>query len=457
MARKTRRSVTELPADKEAEGNLLSAMMSEPRQIGSIMGRVAEDAFYYPAHRTIYSALVALCTIPSMADQGQIDASAIREQLGRMGKYSDKDTDADDAEVSWSYMQHIAALAPSIPDITYYADLVLERCRDRALLLLSADIETMVHEPGPSSEKVKRITERILQLDTSRADQSLVGLGEGLVQHAHALHGKSARRVDSGFMAIDYQIGGFYPGDLVVIGARASMGKTSLALHIALNVALAGTGVLYISLEMTVPQLRDRALCMLAGLPLAEVRHNPNLDDARKQTLFAAAAGYEKHSPPLFITNGGRTPTEQAALLRQYGRRHNIGLVVIDYFQLMFTDEKHRNLMSMATELSRAVKRLAQTADVPILLASQLSPEREGRENVSPRLSDLRAFGSLDQDADVIMLLFREDYYRRNDITYGHTETCEIDVAKHRNGPTGRVMLMFDKQRMMFKDRIGYS
>jgi len=456
MARKVKRGVKELRADKEAEGNLLSAMMSEPRQIGSIIERVTEEAFYYPAHRTLYSALVALCTRPSMADQSQIDAAAIREQLGRMGTYSDKDTDADDAEVSWTYLQHIAGLAPSIPDITYYADLVLERSKDRALLQLSADIEKIAREPGPSSEKIKQITERVLQLDTPRADRSLVGLGDGLVQHAQALHVESARRVDSGFMAIDGQIGGFYPGDLVVIGARPSMGKTSLALHMALNAALAGTGVLFISLEMTVPQLRNRALCMLAGLSLSEVRHNPYLETEKKEALFTAAAQYEKQSPPLFMTNGGHTPAEQAALLKQYGRRHNIGLVVIDYFQLMITDQRQENLRHMATELSRAVKRMAQAADVPVLLASQLSPEPEGRENVCPRLRDLREFGSLDQDADVIMLLFREDYYRRKDSTYGHTETCEIDVAKHRNGPAGHVTLMFDKQRMMFKDRINY-
>jgi replicative DNA helicase len=456
MARKIRRGVKELRADQEAEGNLLSAMMADPRQIGGIMGRVTEEAFYYPAHRTIYSALVALCTRPSMADESQIDAAALREQLARMGMYSDKDTEADDAEVSGAYLQYIAELGPSIPDITYYADLVLERSRDRALLQLSVDIEQIAREPGPSGEKIQQITERVLQLDTPRADRSLVGLGDGLVQHAQALHTESAQRVDSGFMAIDGQIRGFYPGDLVVIGARPSMGKTSLALHMALNAALAGTGVLFISLEMTVPQLRNRALCMLAGLSLSEVRHNPYLETEKKEALFAAAAKYEEQSPPLFMTNGGHTPTEQAALLKQYGQRHDIGLVVIDYFQLMVTDDKQQNLRQMATELSRAVKRMAQAADVPVLLASQLSPEPEGRENVCPRLSDLREFGSLDQDADVIMLLFREDYYRRKDITYGHTETCEIDIAKHRNGPAGHVTLMFDKQRMMFQDRISY-
>jgi len=194
---------------------------------------------------------------------------------------------------------------------------------------------------------------------------------------------------------------------------------------------------------------------MLAGLSLSEVRYNPNLDGEKKQALFKAAERYEKEAPPLFITNAGHTPAEQTALLRQYGRRRKIGLVVIDYFQLMITDHRQQNLRHMATELSRGVKRMAQAEDVPVLLASQLSREEEGRENVSPRLSDLREFGSLDQDADIIMLLFREDYYRRRDLTYGHTGTFEIDIAKHRNGPTGHVSLIFDKQKMMFRDCLG--
>jgi replicative DNA helicase len=233
------------------------------------------------------------------------------------------------------------------------------------------------------------------------------------------------------------------------------MGKTSLALNMALNAALAGTGVLFISLEMSVAQLRNRALCMLAGLSLSEVRHNPELDREKKEALFEAAERYEKVNPPLFITNAGQTPAEQTALLKQYRRRRKIGLLVIDYFQLMLTEHKEQNIRHMATELSRSVKRMAQAEDVPILLASQLSPEPEGTENLYPRLTDLREFGTVDQDADLIMLLFREDYYRRRDMSYGPIETFEVDIAKHRNGPTVHVQLMFDKQKMMFHDCIG--
>jgi replicative DNA helicase len=157
MARKAKRGTTELPADKDAEGSLLSAMISAPRQIGRIMGRVTEDTFYYPAHRTIYSALLTLYTRPSMDGQNQIDASAIRDELARMGKYSDKETDAEDVQVSWSYLQRIVESAPSITDITYYADRVLERSRDRALLLVSAEMEKIAQEPGPSREKHQKL------------------------------------------------------------------------------------------------------------------------------------------------------------------------------------------------------------------------------------------------------------------------------------------------------------
>jgi len=121
----------------------------------------------------------------------------------------------------------------------------------------------------------------------------------------------------------------------------------------------------------------------------------------------------------------------------------------------MITDHRQQNLRHMGTELSRAVKRIAQTEDLPVILTSQLGPEHEERKNIYPRISDLCEFGSVDQDADLIMLLFREDYYRRKDESYGTVEAFEIDIAKHRNGPTGHVKLMFDKEKMMFKDAIG--
>jgi replicative DNA helicase len=374
-----------------------------------------------------------------------------------MGKHTDNETGAEDTDVSWSYLQHIAGLAPSITNITYYADLVLERNKDRKILLMSADIEKIANEPGETDEKIQRINQRVQQLDTPQADARVVRLGDSLAQHARTLHADSPGCVDSGFIELDKHIGGFYPGNLVVIGARTSMGKTSLALNIALKAALAGTGVLFISLEMTVSQLRSRALCMLAGLSLFDVMHNPDLDGAKKQVLFEAADRYEKKSPPLFITNVGHTPEEQTMLLKQYRRRHNIGLVVIDYFQLMITDHRQQNLRHMATELSRAVKRIAQTENVPVILTSQLSPEHEYRKNVYPRIADLREFGTVDQDADIIMLLFREDYYRRKDKSYGPIEVLEIDIVKHRNGPTGNVKLIFDKEKMMFRDSIGVS
>ena len=454
MAKKKKRDITNLPADKSSEGNLLSAMILEPDEIGAVIERVTEDNFFYPAHQSIYNAILALYTRPSMSEN-PIDISAIWDELKHMGKHTDNETGAEDRDVSPSYLQHIAGLAPSIANIDYYADLVLERDRDRKLMLMSVDIEKIANEPGESDEKIQRIHQRVQGLDAAQAEARVVRLGDSLTEHAQALHGHSPGCVDSGFIELDQHTGGFYPGDLVVIGARPSMGKTSLALNIALNAALAGTGVLFISLEMTVPQLRSRALCMLAGLSLSEVRHNPDLDGAKKQTLFEAAGKYEKESPPLFITNAGHTPEEQTMLLKQYGQRHNIGLVVIDYFQLMITDHRQQNLRHMATELSRSVKRLAQTENVPVILASQLSPEQEDRKSVYPRIADLREFGTVDQDADLIMLLFREDYYRRKDESYGSIEDLEIDIAKHRNGPTGHVKLMFDKEKMMFKDSIG--
>lgn len=456
MAKKSNRDTMNLTADKNAESNLLSSIISRPGEIGKVAQLVTEDDFFYPAHRTIYNTILTLYTRPSIGDRNPIDSSTIWDELKHMGKYTDNETSAEDTDVSLSYLQHIAGLAPSITNITYYADIVLERNKDRKLLLMSADIEKIANEQGETDEKIQRINQRVQQLDdTPQANARVVRLGDSLVQHAHTLHANAPGCVDSGFADLDQRIGGFYPGDLVVIGARTSMGKTSLALNIALNAAMTGTGVLFISLEMTVSQLQSRALCMLAELSLSEVRHNPDLDGEKKQMLLETAERYEKKSPPLFITNAGHTPKEQTILLRQFRQHHNIGLVVIDYFQLMITDHRQQNLRHMATELSRAVKRIAQTENVPVILTSQLSPEHEDRKNVYPRIADLREFGTVDQDADLIMLLFREDYYRRKDKSYGSSETIEIEIAKHRNGPTGQVQLIFDKEKMMFRDSFG--
>lgn len=455
MAKKRRRKTVDSAADQNAERNLLSLMISEPGEIGKVIEKITADAFYYPAHKTIYNAIVTLGTEPWADGQGPISQDAIRNELKRTGSHTDDDTDAMDARVGPVYLQHVIELAPPVADVVYYVDLVLEHSKDRELSLMGEDIEKIAGESGRSSEKIQRIQERILHLDTLKANKSVVGLGDDLLQQARSLHGDSPARVDSGLIALDYQTGGFYPGDLVVIGARPAMGKTSLALNIALNAALAGTGVLFISLEMTAAQLRNRALCMLAGLSLSEVRHNPDLDSAKRETLFETADRYEKQKPPLFIATVGHTPAEQSALLKQYRQGHNIGLVVIDYFQLMITDHRQQNLRHMATELSRAIKRTAQTEDVPIILTSQLSPEPEGRKNVYPQLADLQEFGTVDQDADLIMLLYRQDYHRRKDKSYGSTVIFEVDIAKHRNGPTGHVKLMFDKEKMVFKDCIG--
>lgn len=455
MTTESNRDIMDLPADKNAEANVLSLMISEPGEVAKIIERIAENSFFYPAHRIIYNTIIALHTRPSMNDRSPIDTSAVWRELKRTDKCADEDTGAEDEYVSWSYLNHVGELAPSIANMAYYMDLVLEHSTDRRLLAMSADIEKIANDPGQSGDKIQRIQQLVQQLDTAQADMGVVGLGDGLIQQARWLNEDSPGRVESGFVTLDHYTGGFYPGDLVIIGARPSMGKTSLALNVAINAALAGTGVLFISLEMTVEQLRHRALCMLAGLSLSEVRHNPKLEDVKKQVLLETADRYEKESPPLFLTNAGHTPQEQTALLKQYRQRHHIGLVVIDYFQLMITDHKQQDIRNMATELSRAVKRTAQAENVPIILASQLSPEQEGRDNVQPKLSDLREFGTVDQDADLIMLLFREGYYRRKDRSYGATEVFEIDIAKHRNGPTGQVKLMFDKEKMMFSDYIG--
>ena len=177
MAKEGNRDIINLPADKSAESNLLSLMISEPSEIGKVAQRVAKDDFIYPAHRTIFNTILALYTRPSMGDQIQIDSSTIWDELKHMGKHTDNETDAEDTDVSWSYLQHIAGLAPSITNIT--------------------------NEQGEADEKIQRINQRIRQLDTPQADARVVRLGDSLVQDAHTLHavspgGRRFRQITTG-------------------------------------------------------------------------------------------------------------------------------------------------------------------------------------------------------------------------------------------------------------------
>lgn len=439
-------------ADQAAESCLLGLMMAEPDKIGRVMERIGESTFFYPAHKTIYRTIMALYTGAWRDGRNPVDRFTVLDELKRAGGHTHEAADADDARVGELYFQRVVDSVPSVPNVDYCVDRVLECDRDRVLRRLGADIEEILGRPSRANEKIQRIQERVLQLETLTVDRKVIGFSEHLRQRAEALQGDSPGRLDSGYLAIDHKTRGFYPGDLIVIGARPSMGKTSLGLNIAINVARAGTGVLFISLEMAAHQIQDRALCMLAGLCFSDVRHNPDLSNMDRHALLDAAEKYERDKLPLFITTAGHTPAQQMVLLKQYRQAHQIGLVIIDYLQLMTSDRRQQDLWHAQAELSRDLKRMAQAEQIPVIAVSQLSPEPQGRENTRPHIADLREFGSIDQDADVIMLLFREDYYRRHDASYGSVETCEIDIAKQRNGPTGLVKLTFDKQTMTFRD-----
>ena len=235
-------SRAELPADKGAESCLLGLMIVEPGTIGKAIERIHENVFFYPAHKLIYRAIVALYTSAWKDGRNPVDHHAVLDEIKRMGKHTEEDSGPEDTQVSDSYLQHVVESAPSITNVEYYTDLVLEYSRDRELRLLGADIGRIINQPGRPNEKIQRVQERVLQLETLSPERRVINFGDNLIQRAEALQGDSPGRIDSGYLAIDHKTTGFYPGDLVVIGARPSMGKTSLALNIALNVARAGTG-----------------------------------------------------------------------------------------------------------------------------------------------------------------------------------------------------------------------
>jgi len=247
-------------------------------------------------------------------------------------------------------------------------------------------------------------------------------------------------------------LGGFHPGDMVIVAGRPSMGKTAIVLNILEHAArVLGKGVVIYSLEMTRHQLLERIVCGVGEVDSHRVRAGTVTPEDYRRLKDACNKLQDAN---LFIDDtSSLTPFELRTRVRKLSRQHKIDLVVIDYVQLMHTENRHENRQQEISTISRQMKALAKELNVPVIVLSQLNRAPEGREDHRPRMSDLRESGSLEQDSDVVILLHREDYYHRGDPQYNKTYVAEVIVAKQRNGPTGTVELAFMEEFTKFVTR----
>ncbi|HEY4488248.1 MAG TPA: replicative DNA helicase [Candidatus Paceibacterota bacterium] len=429
------------PQDVEMEKALLGALLINPAAMYEAADVVGSDSFYAAKHRIIYDAMLTLY------GKGEpIDVVTVSGKLKERKQLSDIGGAA--------YLSELSNAAPSPGSARHYAQAVQAKFILRSLIDAAAKIGELGYEEDRDIEQVLdeaqsaiyRVSNAPMLQSFSAIKDELAGAWDRL-EELHKNQGKM-RGVPTGFAQLDNLLAGLQKSDLVILAARPSMGKTSLALDIARQTAVKhGTAVGIFSLEMSSQQLVDRMLAAQAGVDSWRLRTGKISKDDEYDRLQEGIATLSE--APIYIDDKpGSTVLSMRSVARRLKMERDLGLVIIDYLQLITPTNTRSNdsLVQQVTEISRSLKAMARELDVPVLALSQLSRAVEQRRG-RPRLSDLRDSGSIEQDADVVMFIHREDKMtegmERNGI-------AEILVEKHRNGPVGKVELKFDESKTTF-------
>ena len=431
----------------EAEMSTLGAMLLSERAAEEIVTILQEDDFYAPRHRLVFRAMKSL-----IAGHKPIDMTTLTEELKARG---------DLANVGGAdYLTEIDLFVPSASNSAAYAQIVLDKSTLRRLEQTGREIVGVVHNPEVNEvqEKVDKAEQLIFEVGRKQLGKYFEPVSklakEFFVDVDTILEtGVPMEGLKVGFTDLDTMTSGFYPGDFVVCGARPAMGKTSLILEMALNVARQhsrqGTrgSVALFSLEMASIQLVRRLVAMLSTVPNSVLKKG-NISPSDYQKL--ADACDELYSMPIFIDdNSDLSPLEMRGKCRRLKAEHGLSFVMIDYLQLMRGSRRTENRVQEISEIARACKSMAKELEVPVLALSQLSRAVESREDKRPQLSDIRESGSIEAEADMVMMLYRDAYYKKKEEhkpqydNASEVEEAEIIVAKHRNGPVGTVKMAF--------------
>jgi replicative DNA helicase len=435
----------QLPYDPAAEVGVLGSMMLKPDVCDDIAFILRADDFHDEAHQKLYKHLI------SIHEEGKkLDTTLLKDRLTTAGDY--------EAIGGAAYIGKIINAVPHAAHAIYYAEIVRAKATYRSLIYEATDI---LRDAYQESDEAKLLL--------SQAEQRIFGIMDKRSQTAYRemkdilqdawdrlearMEGKhTASGVDCGFARLDEQTGGLHPGELIILAARPSMGKTAFALNVAENVAVQQKApVLFVSLEMSSLELADRLLCSMARVNGHRMR-NGTLTPQDRDRLAEKSSALSQS--PFFVDDSpSRTMTEIAAAARRIIRRHgNLGLIVIDYLQLIDPDNPRDPRQEQVARIARRLKGMARELKVPVMCLAQLNRQTEaGKDNI-PRLSHLRESGAIEQDADVVMFVHREEYYQRGEAKEQYAGQAQIIVAKQRNGPVGDVDLEFHKDFTRFQD-----
>ncbi len=433
------------PQNLDAEESVLGAMMLSPGAIGAVSEVLDSGGrdFYRESHAKIYTAALAL-----YAKGEPVDAITLVDEL---------DERSDLEGVGGSARVHeLAALVPASANAKHYAQIVHESAILRGLIRAGGEISRLGWErPGDTTGLVDQAEQIVFELGQERATSEFSRIDDLLkesferITHLYEL-GADVTGVPSGFRDLDRITSGFQEGNLIIVAARPGMGKSALGLGIATNVAVRhGKPVALFTLEMSKAEVTQRMMCAEAKVELHRLRTG-RLGQDDWPRLTAACDRLAK--APIYVDDTGSiTMMEIRSKARRLKSKHpDLGLILVDYMQLMTSGTSAENRVQEVSQISRALKVLARDLDVPVVAMSQLSRAVEQRHDKRPILSDLRESGSIEQDADIVTFIYRDDYYNPDDSQ--DPGVAEVIVAKHRNGPTDKVKLSFIAQYAKFAD-----
>lgn len=427
------------PHALQAEQAIIGVLLNRPEMINLVSQTLQKEHFYFEPHRVIYGAMVEMNSTGEIADfVGVQDKLMQVKMLDRVG--------------GPSYLGDLVVNAPSGYNVERYVKLVHERSTRRKLMKVADDIKGA----AGSYEDVQKGTTagieemfKILRNDgTLKAPDPIGKLLPGVIDDIASRENGGMSGLPTGFRDLDTALmGGFRPGDLIVVAGRPSMGKTAIAFQAGLNVAMDGNPVMAFTLEMSRQQIVERAIAQVGGIEFNRIMKGHLLDEDYDR--MAMALGKMKDAPFLIDDTGGLSIQDIAARARIQAKTGGLSMIVVDYLQIMGYAGRAMSRNEQLGEISRQAKSLAKELNVPFVLLSQLNRDVEKRQDKRPAMSDLRESGAIEQDADVILMMYRDEYYNPDSEFKGHAEAL---IRKARNGEVGTVGLRFEGSKVRFSN-----
>lgn len=433
------------PQNIEAEKSLLGSLILDKNAIIKVADYLQSKDFYKQSHQQIYQAVIELFEkgepVDLLAVSARLKEKNLLKEIGGNG-----------------YLTELINTVPTATHISNYAKIVQRKRILRDLISSSQEINTMGYDEQEDIDiLLDRAEQRIFSIAQKSLTQRFIPIKDGIEDAFERIdnlskHKGGLRGLPTGFTALDNILAGLQKSDLIILASRPSLGKSAMAVNFAANIAInKKIPVGIFSLEMSKDQIIDRLIATLANVDLWRLRtgrlssEGEDNDFSRIRDAMATLS-----DAPIYIDDASSSNVLQMrAMARRLQASHGLGLIIIDYLQLMESRNPTANIVQQISEISKALKGLARELDVPVLALSQLSRAVEHRSPQIPRLADLRESGSLEQDSDVVLLIYREDRYNQET---SKKNIAEIIIAKHRNGPIGKIELYFDEQRVCFRN-----